>query len=446
VVTEPTSTMTRAVKSLDAVKNMRSFVPSFFAPPEDKPGGQLAWLMAGVPTEIFHAFDLPTKFPENYGTLCAAKLISTKYCTLAEGDGYPNELCAYVRNGLGYCIRCLEEGGIPPEAPAGGLGYPTMMLGSGYSCDPRYKWFQAIATRYFPELPIRIFDWLSPHCGVDVNDERIASHYLEQLRNVLRDLIDFIESQTGRKLDIDKLRTLLVNTDRAIKPWYAALQLRKAIPCPFGAEDYYSAIIPQLYVLGSEEPVNFYQALHEEVKYRVDHGIGVLPREKELYRLIWIGIPPWFNLGLFNYFETLGAVFVAEAQYYVQPPVELDLSDPVEALARRAWERAKWLHQWGTEAAIDICTYTVSGTPRGLGLFRQWIRDFKADGVVMHRATSCRATSFGEQHFQNQLAKDGVPSLIFESDIGDPRAWSDSQIKTRVQAFIETLANLKAKG
>ena len=81
-----------------------------------------------------------------------------------------------------------------------------------------------------------------------------------------------------------------------------------------------------------------------------------------------------------------------------------------------------------------------------MGLIRQWVDEFKADGVVLHRATSCRAASFGEQHFQNQLAEDGIPSLIFESDIGDPRAWSDSQIKTRVQAFIETLANVKSKG
>lgn len=441
---QPASTMSRAVRSLETVKNMQRYLPSFFSPPEQKPGELLSWCMAGFPTELFDAFDLATKYPENYGTLCASKLVSIRYCDIAEGEGYPNELCAYLRSGLGYCKRCLEENGTPPEAPAGGLGNPSMMLGSGYTCDPRYKWFQAIATRYFPGIPVHISDWLSPSHGVDVDDERIASHYLEQIRNVIKDLIAFLEKQTGRKLDIDKLRTLLANTNRAINPWCEALQLRKTIPCPMGAEDRFSAIVPQMYMLGSEEAVNFYQALYKEVKHRVDHGIGVLPRERELYRLIWVGVPPWFNLGLFNYFESLGAIFVAEAIYYVAP-VELDLSDPVEALAQRAWKKGRELHQFGSEAAFDVCSLGMTGSLRGLGLIRQWIRDFKVDGVVMHRARSCRAGSFGEQHIKNQLEKDGIPSLIFESDIGDPRSWSDYQIKTRIQAFIETLANLKER-
>ena len=119
MVTEPASSMARAVKSLDTTTNLKRFLPSFFATPEQKPGEHLAWCMAGFPTELFYAFDLATKYPENYGTLCAAKLISIRYCDIAEGDGYPSELCAYVRNSLGYCRRYLEEGGIPPEAPGG---------------------------------------------------------------------------------------------------------------------------------------------------------------------------------------------------------------------------------------------------------------------------------------------------------------------------------------
>ena len=58
----------------------------------------------------------------------------------------------------------------------------------------------------------------------------------------------------------------------------------------------------------------------------------------------------------------------------------------------------------------------------------------------MHLTRSCRAVSFGEVHTKNRLAEMGVPSLIFESDMADPRLWSDAQIKTRVHAFIETLA------
>jgi benzoyl-CoA reductase/2-hydroxyglutaryl-CoA dehydratase subunit BcrC/BadD/HgdB len=64
----------------------------------------------------------------------------------------------------------------------------------------------------------------------------------------------------------------------------------------------------------------------------------------------------------------------------------------------------------------------------------------------MHLTRSCRAVSFGEVHTKNRLAKIGVPSLIFESDMADPRLWSDAQIKTRLHAFLETMDEARKGG
>ncbi|HED24248.1 MAG TPA: 2-hydroxyacyl-CoA dehydratase, partial [Firmicutes bacterium] len=49
------------------------------------------------------------------------------------------------------------------------------------------------------------------------------------------------------------------------------------------------------------------------------------------------------------------------------------------------------------------------------------------------------ALSFGHIHTKNRLAKLGIPSLIFESDMADPRLWSDAQVKTRIHAFLELM-------
>jgi len=175
----------------------------------------------------------------------------------------------------------------------------------------------------------------------------------------------------------------------------------------------------------------------------VENGIGIVEEEK--YRLVWFGLPPWFNLGFFNYLESLGAVFALESTYNVGDYFEVDLSDPLEALVQRTWQRAVRMHQYGTEAMPELCNPAVFGGFVGSRLLEEVVRDYSLDGAVMHLTRSCRAVSFGEVHTKNRLAEMGLPSLIFESDMTDPRLWSDAQIKTRVQAFLETVDKSKAE-
>ena len=129
---------------------------------------------------MLQAFDLPWEWPENFGTLCASRGVATQFCERAESEGYSQDLCSYVRNNIGYVSRALEVGHIPPEAPPGGMGTATMLLGSGTLCDPRIKWFQSLSSQYLP-LPVFHIDPMSPPHDVDVDDPRIEAHYKEIL-------------------------------------------------------------------------------------------------------------------------------------------------------------------------------------------------------------------------------------------------------------------------
>jgi benzoyl-CoA reductase/2-hydroxyglutaryl-CoA dehydratase subunit BcrC/BadD/HgdB len=307
-----------------------------------------------------------------------------------------------------------------------------MLLGSGYLCEPRWKWFQSIGTHYM-DIPVHSTDPISPPYDI-ILDERVTAHYLEALRCSVKEQIAFLEEQTGKKLDMNYFRKIMANSQKAISLWHSVLKLRTNVPCPMGAPDYFSSIIPQMYMLGEEEAVDFYERLYEEVQERVDKGIGVIPNEK--YRLMWFGIPPWHNLGFFNYLESMGAVVCAEMIYYVGPPIEVDLSDPVEGLIQREWKQAVWRHEHSSETMPELFSPAIFVPSKAV---LSWAKDYKIDGAIMHRTRSCRATSVGQVHYKNLLEKEGVPSLIFETDMSDPRNWSDAQIKTRVSAFIELL-------
>jgi len=198
-----------------------------------------------------------------------------------------------------------------------------------------------------------------------------------------------------------------------------------------------------MYMVGEEEAVDFYREMYLEVKDRVERKVGIVEEEK--YRLIWFGLPPWFNLGFFNYLESFGAVFAIESTYNVGDWFEVELDDPLEAIVERAWVRAVKMHEYGTEAMPELCNPAIFGGFVGSDMLDEAVEQYHLDGAVMHLTRSCRAVSFGEVHTRNRLAKIGVPSLIFESDMADPRLWSDAQIKTRVHAFIETLAGKNEK-
>lgn len=428
----------RGRKSLQTVINAKKYLPSFYEKKDGAERKHLAWCMRGVPPELLNVFNVPYEWPENFGALCATKGVATSFIDAAVAEGYTDDLCSYLLNTMGYCSMTKTLGGnIPPETPSPeGMGNPTMLLGSGYLCEPRYKWFQAIATRFI-NIPVHCSDPLGPPIGIDVHDPAVKDHYTDMYRRDLKAQIHFLEQQVGRPLDKDRLKVIIMNSMDAERYFYKAIELCKASPCPMSAVDYYTAIVPELYMMGSEEAVDFFRAMYEEIKDRVDHHRGVIENEK--HRFMFIGIPPWFNMGFFNYLEELGVTIPFNTMYHIGLPADIVVDDPVEAMVQRSWAKTLWHHDNGTDIMPESLSPCVGGAYVGTELIRRHIRDYKLDGVIMNRVRSCRAVSFGQIFLRNVFGEEGIPSLIIESDMADPRLWSDAKIKGQVEAYLETL-------
>ena len=72
------------------------------------------------------------------------------------------------------------------------------------------------------------------------------------------------------------------------------------------------------------------------------------------------------------------------------------------------------------------------------------VRQWHADGIVYHSVKSCRTVSTGMADSREYITRVyDVPALFIESDLVDPRAWSEAQIKNRVDAYFEALATRK---
>jgi benzoyl-CoA reductase/2-hydroxyglutaryl-CoA dehydratase subunit BcrC/BadD/HgdB len=68
------------------------------------------------------------------------------------------------------------------------------------------------------------------------------------------------------------------------------------------------------------------------------------------------------------------------------------------------------------------------------------IKTFDVDGMVMHSNRSCKPYSLGQYDLARNIKEEtGIPVLIIEADMVDSRTYAEAQIKTRIEAFLESL-------
>jgi benzoyl-CoA reductase/2-hydroxyglutaryl-CoA dehydratase subunit BcrC/BadD/HgdB len=75
------------------------------------------------------------------------------------------------------------------------------------------------------------------------------------------------------------------------------------------------------------------------------------------------------------------------------------------------------------------------------------IDKYAVDGLVMHSNRSCKPYSLGQYDIQRIVAeRRGLPTLVIEADMVDPRAFSESQVETRIDAFMEMVKARRQRG
>ena len=431
---------TTGEKSTETAKRVRLLVKRLAQKAHEAraKGDPIAYLfVASFYDDILRAMDIVTVGTENYAGVCAAKMDAERFLAKAENEGYPRHLCTYATCGLGFDALRRELGEMPPNAPDGGMESPTVMLGTGMMiCDPRYKWYQA-AQRY-TDAPMHVLGLLNPPLYYSHADFReVQSYYVKYATEELRGLVDFLERQLGKKMDWDQLSEVVDLSERTTRLWYDAYQLRKAVPCPMPTEDALNTMVPGFFMMGTQEAYDFYRELYDELKYRVDNKIGTIPDEK--YRLLWaLSLPPWYGLVLFNYFETLGAVFPIEVVYHPPLPFEIpaNVTNPLERMAWRFYDN---FTHWYDKAQKH------TGNP-WVEWFLELIQDYKLDGVVFHQAMTCRTIHSGQFHQINVLKKySDVPVLVLEGDIIDASHYNEAATHAKIDAFIEMLEAYKEK-
>lgn len=404
----------KAMNRLKSMYALRANIDANYARSVEavKAGKPTAWSMVNwwESDPILKAMDIEITYPENYGAVSAAMGRAQKYLDRCDAEGFPTHMCGYARNCIGYTAEMTELGKIPPDAPMGGMPKPLLLVASGALCDARIKWFQAMG-RYLdaPVWPVEI-----PHPGVEESQQPgVRDKCIKFMVKELRELVKFVEKLAGRKMDWAKLEEITNDLIEINRIWYEINEFRKARPSPMHSKDFWSCMNASLYPAGDTKvSIKLYQDMYDEVKDRVDKGIGAVENEK--YRMVFGELPPWHALNIFDELAERGWNFVVESWAY-HPPAPIDyakISDPLERVAAQTYQ---WLTGYFADA-LEAKEY--------MGYFAypysQWARTYQCDGGLFHPLMTCRTATNHLILAQDQLLKKwNVPSVIAEGDIVD---------------------------
>jgi len=370
----------------------------------------VAWVTSTFPIETLQAMDIFPVWPENFASVCAARQASVALCERAEKEGFSRDLCSYSRCVLGSMF------GEEKDLPEGGLPKPDFLVTTTCACDTHLKWFQVASRMY--KAPLFLLDVPYNISGADSNS--LEKAHIEFYVSQLEELFSSLEKQTGTRLDKNKLRDTVALSNQTSELWMEIQDYRRNIPCPMDARDAFSAVFFMLCIPSAQLAVDFYTTLRNEVRERAKNKVGVIENEK--FRLIWDNLPLWFNLKIFEYLNSLGAVVVAETFSHVWAG-NLDPSKPFESLARKY-----------------LPNFANASVKRKIDMVLSLAKDFSVHGIILPANWGCRMMSIGETIVREVVYKKlGVPSLIIDVDSSDWRNYNEAQVKDRFETFFETL-------
>ncbi|MCC6150796.1 MAG: benzoyl-CoA reductase subunit B [Planctomycetes bacterium] len=378
-------------------------------------------------TELINHFGMLPVLPEINALQSGMRGKSAEYISIAEKAGHSEDVCTYVKTDIGM----LKAGNIGPTGEP--LPKPDLLLLSYTGCFTFLKWFELLREEYdCPVIMLHV-----PYQGEGEITPEMRSYVADQIREVV---IPQFEKVSGVKYNEERMREQMRLSVRAEDDLVWVLNSARAKPSPidswFGGVYYIGPMFTSF--RGTQDAVDYYTMLREEVQERMDAKLGpVTPdgqAKEEKYRLVVEGPPNWTSFREFwRMFADEGAVIVASSYTKVGGLYDRGFrhnpDDPIGSMA-------------------DYCMgcYTNLNFPQRTEMLERYINEFQADGFLINSVKSCNSFSAGQLLILRELEKrTGRPGGFIESDLVDPRYFSAANIKNRLESYFQMI-EAKRKG
>ena len=377
-------------------------------------------------TELVRSFGLLPVLPEINALQSGMRGKSREYIATAEKLGHSEDVCTYVKCDLGM----MKSGNVGPTGEK--IPNPDLLLLSYTGCFTFMKWFEILREEY--DCPVAMLH--VPYQGDGNITASMRDYVVEQLKTAI---IPALERASGRKYDEDRLKEMLARSAAAEEDLVHVLRAARNRPSPidayFGGVYYLGPIFTAF--RGTEEAVDYYRALREEIDARVAAGKGPVTPDGELteerFRLVVEGPPNWTSFREFwKMFADEGAVVVASTYTKVGGVYDFGF--------RHAPDRP-------LETLAEYCMgcYTNLNLPSRVDMLCNYITEYEADGLLINSIKSCNSFSAGQLMILREVEnRTGRPGGFIESDLVDPRYFSAANIKNRLESYFQMIEQKRA--
>ena len=357
--------------------------------------GRIAWCGIVAPFDLLAAMGVTSCFVEFIGAMLASTGMVEEFLETAEHAGFGGDTCGYHRSVIGANLK-----GIMPE--------PDFLVGTSSPCTGGLAVMENLAHEFDKDL----FVLNVPQEPTDAN-----VHYLaDQMKSLGR----FVSDHTGTAIDDDRLREAIAYTNQTRDLMVEIYQYAMQVPSPVDGKLLNNFGIVMALLLGTPAGVTVCRAYRDEFKKRVENGVGGVKGEK--FRLLWIQNRIQFKNPLVAFLEKeyQAVIVVDELNDVTWEPI--DPQDPYRGFARRA-----------------ISIPFNGEINRRIQLLRKLAKDYRVHGAINPCHWGCRQGTGARGLISEGLNAVGVPVLNLEVDCVDPRNFSEGQLRTRIEAFMEML-------
>lgn len=270
-----------------------------------------------------------------------------------------------------------------------------------------------------------------------INDGRTNQYHLDDFRA----LITFLETQTGHKMDYDRLKTVLLEVEKQDTIIADMEDMQMAVPCP----------VPPMYNLfiyagrficsGLPEYTQALEKMRETVRGNVEKGISGLKSKIEKKRVFMCYIDHYtLNMTFWKWmddhgFSHLGSILsktfmegTAYTKELAGSAYKMDTRSEAAMLNSIAQLNARLPMVRSIRGPYDQPNMWLDETVAVA-------KAYKADCMIYNGTPGCRNTWGMVKPFARDLEKLGYPTFIMYDDAFDDRVESWENTKTRLEEF-----------
>jgi benzoyl-CoA reductase/2-hydroxyglutaryl-CoA dehydratase subunit BcrC/BadD/HgdB len=359
-----------------------------------EPGRKVVYTSVyAFPMELLAAFDVVPFDFEVAGAMLSSTDTGVEMMKEAEDRGYAMDVCSFHRCSLGASFSEY-------------FPVPDLLLTTSYYCDQKAKTNEILSLFHQREPFLVYAPW------------EITKESVRYVEKQLRQIADKLGEITGEPLDEDRLKEAVRSSNRARKSHLKLLEMLKHSPAPWGGGDLIAFSINGLMFTGTEVKEKLNEAYLRDMEKKIEQG----KTRPESHRLYWFAWLPVYEAGLFDTLKEM-EVSIPLCETFRVFWDEIDEDRPFEGLALKCLQNP----------FVGPVKRRMHGLPR-------IAEEYNLDGALLFATPACRHANGAYRVLKDSAAEAGLPFLMLDMDISDPRGYSREQMRVRLEAFVEVLA------